>query len=74
MVHPEYITASYAAGRWLEEADFEWNECNPKKQQILAAAAQRGRLRASSSHEPVFKDWRVGVVISCLKRQRVYKQ
>lgn len=74
VVHPDYITASLAAGRWLDEVEYEWSSLQEDHCRLLAAAAKRNRWRASTTTEKIFAGWQVAVVMGDTKRQNAYKR
>uniref|UniRef100_A0A183US81 BRCT domain-containing protein n=1 Tax=Toxocara canis TaxID=6265 RepID=A0A183US81_TOXCA len=65
VIVPEYIEGSHNAGRWLEESDFEWgSEANISKhtfensrQEKLAAACHRWRVRVKETSRKAFDGW-----------------
>ena len=74
VVRPDYITASFAAGRWLDEVEYEWSSLQEDHYRLLATAAKRNRWRASTNTEKIFAGWQVAVVMGDTKRQTVYKR
>uniref|UniRef100_F1KQE3 DNA topoisomerase 2-binding protein 1 n=1 Tax=Ascaris suum TaxID=6253 RepID=F1KQE3_ASCSU len=75
VVQPDYIERSHSAGRWLEEGEYEWgSDTNTTKhtfesvrQEKLAAACHRWRVKVEETSRKAFDGW--CVLFYCSQRR-----